>query len=182
VSRWLFVLTIGSTVLVAIVLGVVWYTIGGWPRDHDRYGTLPIPGRATLELPKGEVRLSFEGNVSGGQTSILEDAPAGLRVQVSRRGRELEVESVPSFLYSVASGDRGHEPYGKVDVPEAGRWRVETSAQATSASGRITAGPELWNPLGSRAVGAVAIAVAAFLVLFLLFELPLLVALGRRSG
>ena len=47
---------------------------------------------------------------------------------------------------------------------------------------RITAGPELWNPLGSRAAGAVGVAVAAFLVLFLLFELPLLLALRRRSG
>ena len=176
-------LTLVSTAVIAIVLGVLWYLVGGWPRDHDRYGSLAIPARETLALPKGEVRLSFEGNVSGGgQTRTLEDAPEGLRVRVSRRGHELKVESVPSFLYSIASGDRGREPYGKVEVPEAGRWLVQTSARRASPGGRITAGPELWNPLGSRAAGAVALAAAAFLVLFLLFELPLLLALRSRSG
>ena len=177
----MFTVTVATTVVAAVVVGVLWYVIGGWPRDHDRYGKLTIPGRETLELPEGEVRLSFEGNVSGGgETRTLEDPPEGLRVKVSRRGRELEVESVPSFLYSVMVGDRGREPHGKVDVPEAGRWRVEATARGSSPGGRITAGPELWNPLGSRAVGAVAIAVASFLVLFVLFELPLLLALGRR--
>ena len=87
---------------------------------------------------------------------------------------------MPSFLYSIMSGDRGREPYGKVEVPEAGRWRVQASAREASPGGRITAGPELWNPLGSRAAGAVAVALASFLVLFVLFELPLL-AFTRRS-
>ena len=181
--RWVLTLILGSTIVIALVLGVLWYAIGGWPRDHDRYGRLTIPAREALALPSGEVRLSFEGRVSGGgQTRTLEDPPEGLRVRVSRGGRELGVESVPSFLYSIASGDRGREPYGKVEVPKAGRWRVQTSARGASPGGRITVGPELWNPFGSRAIGAVAIAVAAFLALFLLFELPLMLVLRRRSG
>jgi hypothetical protein len=175
---------IGSTVVIAIVLGVLWYIIGGWPRDHDRYGRVAIPGQRTLELPKGEVRLSFEGQASGGgQTRTLEDPPEGLRVRVSSRHgrRQLKVEGVSGSLYGVLSGDRGHEPFERVDIPARGRYRVQTTARGATATGSITAGPPLWNPLDSQVAGTVAIFVAALLVL-LLFELPLVLAAGRKRG
>ena len=180
---WVVALVVGSTVVIAIVLGVLWYVIGGWPRDHDRYGEVAIPGQRTVELPKGEVRLSFEGQVTGGgEARTLEDPPEGLRVRLSRpRGRPLEVESVSRSLYGILSGDRGHEPFGKVEVPERGRYRVATSARGATPSGRITAGPKLWNPLGSRVAGAFGIFFAALVALMLL-ELPLLIGIGRRTG
>ena len=170
----------GSTVVIAVVVGVLWYVIGGWPQDHDRYGSIAIPGKRTLELPKGEVRVSFEGQVSGG-TRTLEDPPEGLKVRVGRRGRKLKIEEVSSSLYGIASGDRGHEPLAKVDVPERGRYRVRASADSTSGGGKVTVGPELWNPLGSRLLGAVGIGFAALLVL-MFFELPLLFMGRLRSG
>jgi hypothetical protein len=182
VPKWVLALVVGSTVVIAIVVGVLWYVIGGWPRDHDRYGKVAIPGRQTLELPKGEVRLSFEGRATGGgSTRSLEDPPEGLNVRVRPLGgeRRLEVESVSRSLYSVLSGDRGHEPYGKVEVPAAGRYRVQTGARG-AGSGAITAGPPLWNPAGSRVAGAV-LAFIATLVALSLLELPLLFAVGRRS-
>jgi hypothetical protein len=184
VPRWVLTAVIGSTVVIAVVLGVLWYIIGGWPRDHDRYGRVAIPGQRTLELPKGEVRLSFEGQASGGsRTRTLEDPPDGLKVRVSsRRGRrQLKVESVSRSLYGVLSGDRGHEPFGRVDVPARGRYRVQAGARGATATGSITAGPSLWNPLGSPLVGAVAIFLAALLVL-LFIELPLVLAAGRKRG
>ena len=64
--RWVAPVVIATTVIVAVVVGVLWYVIGGWPRDHDRYGVVPIPGQRVLELPEGEVRLAFEGNVTTG--------------------------------------------------------------------------------------------------------------------
>ena len=180
--RWVAPLVIVTTVVVAIAVGLLWYVIGGWPRDHDRYGTVPIPGQRTLELPQGEVRLDFEGEVSGGtQTRTLEDPPPGLRVRVrARNGRELDVDEVSSSLYGVFSGGRGHEPFGKVDVPERGRYGVRTTAEEASAGGEITAGPELWNPLGSRALGAVLAGFAVLLVL-LVFDLPFIIMAGRRA-
>jgi hypothetical protein len=180
--RWVFPVVIGSSALIAVVVGVLWYVIGGWPRDHDRYGAVPIPGQKTVRLPEGEVRLSFAGAVSGGgESRTLEDPPPGLEVGISQFGdRRLEVESVSSSLYSISSGDSGHEPYGKTEVPAAGRYQVRTTAQGSTASGRITLGPALWNPLGSPVAGALMAAAAVMLVL-LLFELPLLLLIGRRS-
>ena len=180
--RWVLLLTVASTVVIAIVVGVLWYVIGGWPRDHDRYGSIAIPGKRTLVLPKGEVRFSFEGQVTGGgQTRTIEDPPEGLRVRVSRRGRRLRVEEVSSSLYGIASGDRGHEPLAKADVPERARYRVRARADSASGGGKVTVGPALWNPLDSRLVGAVGIGFAALLVL-MFFELPLLFMGRLRSG
>jgi hypothetical protein len=56
---------------------------------------------------------------------------------------------------------------------------MRTSAERASAGGEITAGPELWNPLGSRLLGALAVFVAALLMLFLL-DLPFILLAGRR--
>lgn len=178
--RWVIAVTTASTVVIAIVLGVLWYVIGGWPADHDKYGRVPIPGQKTVQLPEGEVRLSFEGQAQGGgSTRTLEDPPDGLKVTVSSRsGRPVEVESVSSSLYSVLSGDRGHEPYGKIDVAEQGRYRVR--ARAGGGGGAITVGAKLWNPASSKILGAVGIFFAALVVLLLL-ELPLLL-MGRRKG
>ena len=176
--------TMVSTVAIAVVVGVLWYVIGGWPRDHDRYGRVQIPGKKTLALPKGEVRFSFEGTVTGGgQSRTLEDPPEGLKVRVrTRSGRRLKVEKVSSSLYGITSGDRGHEPLAKTDIPERGRYRVRTTAKGGSGGGLVTAGPPLWNPLDSRLVGAVAIFLAALLVLLFLFELPILLMARTRSA
>ena len=181
--RWVLAVTLASTVLIAVVLAVLWYVIGGWPRDHARYGKVEIPGKKTFQLPDGEVRLSFEGRaVGGGNTRSLEDPPPGLKVKVtSGSGRRLKVESVSRSLYTMLSGDSGHEPYGKMDVPERGRYRIVTTAEGGTGSGRITLGPSLWNPGGSPAVGAVAIFFASLLVL-MLFELPILLMVRRRSA
>jgi hypothetical protein len=177
--RWVAPVVIATTVVIAVVLGVLWYVIGGWPRDHDRYGAVPIPGQRTLELPDGEVRLAFEGEVSGGtRTRTLEDPPDDLRVRITRGGRELPVEDVSGSLYGVFVGGRGHEPFGKVEVPEAGRYRVRTVTETGSPSGEITAGPELWNPGGSRLLGALAVFVASLLVLLVL-DLPFIALSGR---
>jgi len=42
---------------------------------------------------------------------------------------------VPSWIFSSTSGDRGHEPYGKVDVPQAGNYAVSAGADFAGSSG-----------------------------------------------
>ena len=36
--RWVLIAGFGSTVVISIVLGVLWFVIGGWSRGHYRYG------------------------------------------------------------------------------------------------------------------------------------------------
>ena len=191
-SFWMGPFTWGLGVLVAVGLGIAWYTIGGLPRDHDKYGEIHVPGQAVLNLPEEEVRLYFENHATRtGDSTSIDDQPEGLEVAVTpvSGGDQLEDEDVPSWLFSSIGGDRGHEPLAKVDVPSEGDYLVVVSAsgqpgaKAPPSKGpgaasteppdvdegpAISVGAAAWNPLDSRFLGAVLCGVAVFLVVVLL--------------
>ncbi len=190
-SFWTGPFTIGLGLVVAIGVGVAWYLLGGFPRDHDKYGSVAVPGQQVIELPEGDVRVNFENNTTGtgGDNQSIEDQPAGLEVRVTPTdgGEEIEVEDVPSWLFSSTGDTRGHEPFGKVDIPSAGRYRVQVTddeaggfdspaasrvAPGTNSGPEVTLGQRPWSPLDSTLLGAVLAGLAAFLVILLL-TLPL---------
>ena len=171
--RWVAPVVIATTVIVAVVVGVLWYVIGGWPRDHDRYGVVPIPGQRVLELPEGESPAGVRGECqTGAGTARSRTCPTISACGSPAAAGELRVDDVSGSLYGVFVGGRGREPFGKVEVPK--RHRVRAISETASPSGEITAGPELWNPGGSRVLGAVAVFFAALIVLLFL-DLPFIV-------
>jgi hypothetical protein len=191
-SFWLGPFAWALGLVVAVGLGIAWYVLGGFPRDHDKYGEVPVPGVAALTLPSGDVRLNFENHAThSGDSTTLDDRPAGLKVQVTPAsgGQPLEVDDVPGWLFSSTSGSRGHEPYGKIDVPSAGPYLVAASADgapapsapapATQASSTpsvdegpaISVGQSPWTPGGSKLLGAILCGVAV-MALVLALTLP----------
>jgi hypothetical protein len=191
-SFWLGPFTWGIALIVAVGLAIAWYVLGGFPRDHDKYGEVAIPGQAVLALPEGDVRINFENHATHtGDSTTLDDQPEGLVVRVTPAGggEELAVDDVPSWLFSSTSGDRGHEPLGKIDVPSAGDYAVAATAAPVGdlpppAGGpaapdppsiddgaAISVGQSPWTPLDSKFLGAVVCFVAVMLVI-LLFTLP----------
>jgi hypothetical protein len=194
-SFWLGPFTWGIGLLVAIALGIGWYILGGFPRDHDKYGEVAVPGQQVLALDDGDLRLYFENHATrSGDSTTIDDEPPGLDVRVTPAGggEELEVEDVPSWIFGSTTDDRGHEPWGKVDVPSDADYLVATTSEGAGlkakpvAAGGEAASPEPptiddgpaisvgatpWNPLDSRFLGAVLCGVAVMLVM-LLFTLP----------
>jgi hypothetical protein len=185
-SFWLGPFTWGLALVLAVGLGIGWYVLGGFPRDHDKYGEVAVPGQAVLALPSGDVRLNFENHAThSGDSTTLDDRPAGLKVQVAPAsgGAPLEVSDVPSWLFSSTSGSRGHEPYGKIDVPSAGHYLVSSSADGAPAppapkvatvapqppsvdSGpAISVGQSPWTPGGSKLLGAILCGVVVLAVI-----------------
>ena len=197
-SFWMGPFTLGIGLLVAVALAIGWYVIGGLPRDHDRYGEVEVPGEAVLALPEGDVRLNFENHATrSGDSTTLDDQPRGLEVRMTAAdgGQPLAVEDVPSWLFSSTSGNRGHEPLGKIDVPHDGNDLVTASADgagkpksgggaggAGSAGGEdppsVDSGPAIsvgqapWTPFDSRLAGAILCGVVVFLVVGVLLVLP----------
>jgi hypothetical protein len=201
-SFWLGPFTVGLGLLLAIGLGTAWYVLGGFPRDHDKYGEVAIPGQAFLSLPEGDVRLNFENHAThSGDSTTLDDRPPGLKVSVTSTfdesnmtnskgwghpGAPLAIDDVPTWLFSSTSGNRGHEPYGKIDVPNAGIYLVSAGADGEPApsppkvvsldtelpsvdSGpAISVGQSPWTPFGSKLVGAILCALAVLTVVLLL--------------
>jgi hypothetical protein len=191
-SFWLGPFTWGLGIVIAVALGAAWYVLGGFPRDHDKFGEVAVPGQAVLTLPEGDVRLNFENHAThSGDSTNLDDQPPGLRVRVSsaESGEQLAIDDVPSWLFSSTSGDRGHEPYGKVDVPSAGNYLVTASADGARAppppkvasvspqppsiddGAAISVGQSPWTPFDSKLAGAILCGVAV-MVLVLLLTLP----------
>jgi hypothetical protein len=175
---WTGPFLIGTGLLVAVLLGVGWYILGGFPGDHDEYGEVKVPGAQVLSLPEGEVRLNFETRATqSGDSSILDDQPEDLDVRITpaRGGDEVEVEDVPSWLFSSTVDDRGHEPWGKADIPMAGDYLVEATASEyggfkskpdSAGSARsmppsidsgeaISVGKAPWTPFDSALAGAI---------------------------
>ena len=188
-SFWLGPFTWGLGLVLAVGLGVAWYVLGGFPRDHDKYGEVPVPGAAVFGLPSGDVRLNFENHAThSGDSTTLDDRPAGLDVRVTPAagGSPLEVDDVPSWLFSSTSGDRGHEPYGKIDVPSAGDYVVAAAADGAPApkvaanaakpssieeGAAISVGQSSWTPGDSKLLGAILCGVAV-MALVLALTLP----------
>lgn len=182
---WTGPFTIGLALLVAVGLGLAWYLLGGFPRDHDRYGSVSVPGQRVVELPAGDVRVNFENDTTGdGDTRHIQDRPPGMTVRVSPAagGEAIEVKNVPGWLFSSISGDRGHEPFGKVEIPRRGNYRVRVTedqsrrvepaasrtAPGTESGPEIALGERPWSPLDSLLVGAILAGLTAFLALLLL--------------
>jgi hypothetical protein len=190
-SFWLGPFTLGLGLLLAVGLGIAWYVLGGFPRDHDQYGEVSVPGVAALSLPDGEVRLNFENHATrSGDSTTIDDQPAGLKVDVtpSDGGPPLAVDDVPSWLFGSTSGDRGHEPFAKADVPSAGTYLVSASSDEAPAppansakaaspppsvdeGAAISVGQGPWTPGDSKLLGAILCGVLV-LALTLGFTLP----------
>lgn len=169
---------------VFVVLAIAFVQVGGLPHDFDRYGIVGEPGTAVLELPAGRVMLDFVDDVpycyddtNHSKNPSIHLAPNGLAVRVVPigGGRPLNFTSIPDSLYEGITGCRGHVPFGRIDVPSAGRYSVETTDSATGGfegafdtadpeSGDSTSGPGIafgaapWTPLGSPLFGAVLLA------------------------
>lgn len=172
---WTGPFSIGLGIIIGGLLAYGWTIFGGFPVDADRYGRVPVPGKKVVELPEGIVPLDHDNLMEGGgETRSLADRPDGLAIQITPAngdGGALPVESVPSWLFTSSSGDRGHEPYGRIDVPKAGRYLVKTEADGPSGDPQIVLGAAPWNPGGSVYAGAA----LAFLVVFFIAVLPALI-------
>jgi hypothetical protein len=186
VSFWTGPFALGLGLLIAVGIGIAWYLLGGFPRDHDTYGSVSVPGQQVLQLPEGDVRINLENDTTGsGDTRSIEDRPEGLAVRVvpAADGRELAVKEVPQWLFVSLSGARGHEPIGKVEVPSAGRYRVQASAddargfdsgavsrfaQGPGSGPEVTLGQRPWSPLDSVLLGAILAGLAVLLAVLLL--------------
>ena len=175
---WTGPFLIGLGVIIGGLIAYGWTVFGGFPVDADRYGRVDVPGQKVIELPEGIVPFDYDNvMVGGGETRSIMDRPDGLGLTVrpaNGDGDELEIESIPGWLFSSSSGDRGHEPFGRADVPRAGRYEVITAGSGGGGSPQIVVGAAPWNPFGSITAGAA----LAFLAVFSLCAIP--AAIARR--
>ena len=137
---WVGLLVFAIGVLGSGMVAAGWFAYGGVPHGYDKYGVVAIPGAAVVDLPDGRVMLDHANSVSQctADSSRLNDLPAGTSVRITPAdgGDPLEITSIPDWLYDFSTNCRGHEPYGRIDVPDAGLYLVETTHAAKRSAPR----------------------------------------------
>jgi hypothetical protein len=94
--------------------------------DADRYGRVPVPGQAMLDLPAGDIAIYYEERVKLNEHQSLH-VPDGLVVEARR---EQTVRSNRRKISNAINTDsRSLREFAKISIPEAGRYRVTTRSE-----------------------------------------------------
>ncbi len=179
-------MSVGALIGAALIALAAYILLAAAHADTASYGVVAIPGRATVELPKGESNIYYrEGIDAGSGVSLV--PPGDLQFSLSwPGGQSLRVDSRGGEPESVDGGTA--QLIAAVDAPEKGPFVI--SADSTAAAQRIapalTFGQSPWRAIRARAVsvwdslrGPLGVAVVGVLVVLAL--LPSL-RRARRGG
>lgn len=115
------------TLVVAFVVAILFVVVFGAVQAFtasDRYGSVPMPGRDTVDLPQGDVTVYFQEGVQLGENENLRP-PSDLRVDIRGAEGGPLVEVDRSGLSSEVGGRFGERvSIGDIDVPEEGDYVV----------------------------------------------------------
>lgn len=115
------ILTILLGVVAAVSLGglITTMVLSATGEKYAEYGELPIPGSGSVELPAGEVVVSFHVRKTGQGTAV---PPLHMNIEPPPGGRDPEVTEDMSG--SVTWGDDVHRQVWVMQVSAAGRYDV----------------------------------------------------------
>jgi hypothetical protein len=146
-------------VVVAIVLNVFFLD------DYDAYGEVPIPGSASVHLPKGEVTVSLHTVVIGSPNGGLPVPPLGVTISPP------DGVAQPSMAENIGSttivNNDAHVRVWVAQIPADGTYNITTDGQVNGyiqprlAFGHVSSyGFLIWLFVGTFGVGLVASIVA----------------------
>lgn len=180
---------LATGVLVALALGVGVGLYGGIPHAYDRFGVVGVPGRQVLTLPSGRVMIDRVDdvylcwdNTNHTKNPGLNQAPDGMAIRVTSADANrapIKLTPVSHSLYEGHTGCRGHHPYGRIDLPKAGRYLVQTgdkqsggfaasaeipaaSTQSSTSGPGFAFGPAPFAPFGSPLLAAILATILVF--------------------
>lgn len=137
--------------------------------DTDKYGRVQVPGKATLDLPEGEVSVFFETATVQGAFESRREA-VGLSI-VSESGEPVDLRGRGNVDEEVTEGDVTRVNFDRVDIPKAGDYLVTATVEgrkvekgsALTFGKALTEGvvdrarDALWGLLGFVLAGAIAL-------------------------
>jgi hypothetical protein len=157
--------------VAAIVAVVVFGAIEAFG-SSDRYGNVPIPGRATLDLPEGDITVYYQEDVELGENETL-DPPTDIRLGVRHEdgGPSLELDR-GGISNEVSGGFGTRVSVGDLDVPAAGDYEVAVGPTSEARNDpAIVFGDDLFEgffdavPLGLLVLAAGLVVAAILFVL-----------------
>ena len=145
-----------SLLLWIAVGGVLLYALfAASSGDVDRFGRVPIPDSATLELPEGEADISYAERAEDGGSDVK--VPADLRVTVVSAETGEAVEPDPRGGSQSEQDGEAVRLFGAVNPPDAGSYEVRVISReaATRPHPQLLLGESPLGAFGDRLSGAV---------------------------
>jgi hypothetical protein len=176
-----------TVILIAIAAFVVYLLLAAFQGDTAQFGSVPVPGKAAVELPKGDVDIYYAESVdpdSGVELIAPDDlsltvtGPGGAGIVVNSRGGDPK-----------STGDGMTRLIGQIKAPEDGNYTVTT--ESTQAGQRIspalTFGQGPFAAIGQRFSDVVdalrgPVGIIVLAVLVLLFLVPRWKLARRRQS
>ncbi|MCB0876158.1 MAG: hypothetical protein KDB46_08190 [Solirubrobacterales bacterium] len=177
----------GSLVLIGLLLFVGYLLLAAFEGDSAQFGKAPIPGKAQVELPKGDVDIYYAEKVDpdAGVPLITPDdlnysvsGPSGDNIRIDSRGDDAK-----------STGDGMARLIGAMKAPVEGSYTVtsESPQAAQRIEPALTFGQGPFAAIGQRfdetrdaLAGPLGIVILA--VLLLLFLLPRFERARRRAS
>jgi hypothetical protein len=119
---------IAVTVACAIVLLVI--EAFGSTRDATKHGEVSVPGRASVNLPAGEV-LIYYGDQPARDTELL--VPPNIQLRVRTTNGQALLGSTPFTGDQFADGGYERRPIANLRVPESGNYEAVTASREVGA-------------------------------------------------
>ncbi len=138
----------GVVAFLALDAYVIWRVFGSG-NGANAHATVSAPGEATVQLPAGKVKLTYQERAYSPQPSGCIEfwAPPGLQVAISpgegrapldlRRAGGHGAQTVAGWL---PGGPRSRVTLGEVEVPTAGRYVVKVSGGGRGAQPQVLLG------------------------------------------
>ena len=180
-------ISVSALIGIALVLFVGYLLLAAFEGDSAQFGSVPVPGKEQVELPKGDVDIYYSEKVDpdAGVPLITPDdlqytvtGPDGQGVTVNSRGDDAE-----------STGDGMTRLIGSLQAPEDGLYTVttESSQAAQRIAPAVTFGQGPFAAVGQR-FGDVAdalrgpLGIVVLVVLVILFLLPRWRLARRRAS
>ena len=117
------------TIVLAVVLLVA--EALGPSRDASRYGQLPLPGRESVNLPRGDVIVYYGERTGAGDQPLT--LPANLQLRVNTTSGQTLLGSTPYRFDQFNDGDYVRRSVAKLRVPEAGDYEAVSTTRVAGA-------------------------------------------------
>jgi hypothetical protein len=122
------------TVIAAIALFVL--ELFGGTRDASKYGQVSVPGRASVNLPAGDV-IIFYGERPRVSAEFPLHVPPNLMLRVRTTNGQALLGSTPYVSSQFDDGDYERRAIAKLRVPEAGDYEAVSGSRVTGAVGPV---------------------------------------------
>lgn len=127
-----------SALLWLAVAGVLIYALlSAYYGDRDRFGRVPVPGEAIVDLPSVEADISYAEDAVDGAPEMV--APGDLRIEVHAAGTGAGLDIDPRGSTTSEEDGQVLRSVAAVNAPEAGLYEI----RATSSEAAARPGPEL---------------------------------------